>query len=110
MAVTLFVGMLMGALVVALINKAPGRHGNFRQNGKEAIIQKILGVIEADPSQETQIRPYILETMSDIDSLQRHTDDQMRFLIDSFEMKVQPWINENQMEQLRQFHKRVRNR
>ncbi|MEX1240561.1 MAG: hypothetical protein WEB30_12630 [Cyclobacteriaceae bacterium] len=101
-------GILIGALAVALWNKTRNSRTNWRKDDKEAFVQKILGVIEADSGQAKQIRPYILETIANIDSLQKETDDQVHTLVDGFEKNIEPFINEKQMKQLRQFHRKRR--
>ena len=103
-------GILIGALAVALFNKTRNTRANWRKDGKEAFIQKIMGVIDADSGQAKQIRPYILETIANIDSLQKETDDQVHTVVDAFEKNIEPFINEKQMEQLRQFHRMGRDR
>ena len=101
-------GILIGALAVALLNKTRNTRANWQKDSKEAFIQKVLGVIEADSGQARQIRPYILETIANIDSLQKETDDQVHTVVDAFEKNVEPFINEKQMDQLRQFHRKRR--
>ncbi len=103
---TLVIGIFIGALTIGLI----GRHNRgkqpsvWRKDGKEAFIQKILTLVEADSDQAKLIRPLIIETISQIDSLQIQTDS----VVNSFEVKLQPILNEKQMENLQQFHKRGR--
>jgi hypothetical protein len=110
---TLIIGILIGALGVGLWNKQSrgGRPtGNSRQHGKEIFIKKILSVIDADSAQAKQLRPFINETIAQIDSLQSHTDKEMKKLIDSFERKAQPLLTEKQMQQLKEFHRRGKER
>ena len=101
-------GILIGALTVALLNKTRNTRTSWRKEGKEAFVQRILGVMEADSAQAKKIRPYILETIASIDSLQKATDDQVHLVVDVFERNIDPFIDEKQMEQLRQFHKKGR--
>jgi hypothetical protein len=110
---TLVIGILIGALGVGLWSKQSrgGRpSGSSRQHGKEAFVKKIFSVVEADSMQAKELRPLIAETVAQIDSLQQHTDQEMKKVIDSFEVKVQPILNEKQMQQLKDFHKKGRDR
>lgn len=109
MAGTLVIGILIGALAIGFANKSTRvQSGEWRKNGKEGFIQKIIAVVNADSVQAKQIRPYILETITRIDSLQKKTDFEVHALVDSFEINLKPILREDQMEQLRQFHKRGR--
>lgn len=106
---TLVTGILIGALGIGFVNRSIRvQSGEWRKNGKEGFIRKINAVIDADSIQAKQIRPYILETISRIDSLQKETDFQVHILVDSFEINLQPILREEQMEQLREFHRRGR--
>lgn len=110
---TLVIGILIGALGVGLWSKQSrsGRSsGSSRQHGKEAFVKKIFSVVEADSMQAKELRPLINETVAQIDSLQQHTDQEMKKVIDSFEVKVQPILNEKQLQQLKDFHKKGRDR
>ncbi len=108
---TLIIGILIGALSIGLWNKQGGGgrpSGGQKQHGKEAFVKKIFSVIKADTATARQLRPLINETMAQIDSLQKHTDEEMGKVIHSFEVKVQPLISEKQMQQLKDFHQRGR--
>ncbi len=106
---TFITGILIGALAASLISKEIVRRpGGWRKEGKEAFVQKILAVAEADSAQAKQIRPYILETIARIDTLQKQTGSQVEAWVDSLEIKLQPLISEKQMNHLREFHRRGR--
>lgn len=107
---TFFIGILIGALGDGLLEKQRLERGGWRKEGKEAFIAKILGVIDADSIQAKKIRPVILETIAKIDSLQALTDAQVHIVLDSFEVKVRPILSEAQLEKLKQFHKKGRER
>lgn len=108
---TLIIGILIGALAVGLWSKQSrgGRPGG-RQSGKEAFVERIFTVVEADSAQAKQLRPLINETMAQIDSLQKHTDREVSKVVDSLEVKLQPILNEKQMQQLKEFHRKGRER
>jgi type II secretory pathway component PulJ len=101
-------GILIGALAVALVNKTRHYRASWRKEGKEAFIQRIMGVIDADSVQAKQIRPHILDAISSIDSLQKKTDDQVHTVLAAFEKNIEPLVTEEQMEQLRRFHSKAR--
>ncbi len=109
---TLVIGILIGALGVGLWSKQShgSRPAGWRENGKEAFIKKIFSVIEADSAQAKQLRPLMNETMAAIDSLQKETDREVAKVIDSFEVKLRPILSEQQMEKLKEFHRRGRER
>ena len=110
---TLFIGILIGALGVGLWSKQSQRvrsSANWRKDGKEAFIKKIFTVVEADSAQAKQLRPLINETMAQIDSLQKQTDRDVSKVVDSLEVKLQPILTEKQMQQLKEFHRRGRQR
>jgi len=109
---TLVIGILIGALGVGLWSRQSrgGRPPGWRQNGKEAFVKKIFSVIEADSAQVKQLRPLINETITQIDSLQKDTDREVTKVIDTFEVKVRPILTEKQMQQLKEFHRKGRER
>ncbi len=109
---TLVIGILIGALSVGLWSKQSrgGRPLGWRQSGKAVFVKKIFAVIEADSAQGKQLRPLINETITQIDSLQKHTDRQVATVIDSLEVKLRPILTEKQMQQLKEFHRRGRER
>lgn len=108
---TLVIGILIGALSVGLWSKQSrdgGRSTNSRKGGKEVFIKKLFSVIEADSAQAKQLRPIINETIAEIDSLQKQTDHEMTNLMESFEIKAQPILDEKQLEKLKEFHRKGR--
>lgn len=110
---TLVIGILIGALGVGLWSKQSraGRTStSSRKDGKEVFIKKLFSVIDADSAQAKQLRPFINETIAQIDSLQKHTDREMAKVLDSFEIKAQPFLTEKQIQQLKDFHKKGRDR
>ncbi len=110
---TLVIGILIGALGVGLWNKQNQRSrssSNWRKDGKEAFVKKIFTVVEADSAQAKELRPLINETMAQIDSLQKQTDREVSKVVDSLEVKLQPILTEKQMHQLKEFHRRTRQR
>jgi hypothetical protein len=108
---TFIVGILIGALGMSLISKQAGRPAaGSRTGGKEVLIRKIIDTIEADSAQAEKIRPYILETIARIDSLQEKTNNGLEEALIAFETNVQPILSEQQLEKLRQLHQRSRER
>ena len=110
---TLVIGILIGALGVGLWSKQSQRgrsSAGWRKDGKEAFVKKIFSVVEADSAQAKQLRPLINETMAQIDSLQKQTDREVSKVVDFLEVKLQPILNEKQMQQLKEFHRRGRQR
>lgn len=108
---TLVIGILIGALSVGLWSKQSrgGRPGG-RMDKKEAFVKRIFAVIDADSAQAKQLKPFINETMTQIDSLQKHTDREVMKVIDSLEVKLRPILSEKQMQQLKEFHRKGRER
>ncbi len=108
---TLVIGILIGALGVGLWSKqSRGSRSSAGQHGKEAFVKKILTVVEADSDQAKELRPLINETVAQIDLLQMRADGEMKKVIDSFEGKAQSILTEKQMQQLKEFHQRGRER
>jgi hypothetical protein len=108
---TLVIGILIGALSVGLWSKQSrgGRpSASWRKDGKEVFIKKILSVAGADSIQENQLRPIINETIAEIDSLQKQTDREVAKVVDSLEIRLQPILNERQLQNLKEFHRRGR--
>jgi hypothetical protein len=110
---TLIIGILIGALAVGFwsnqTHRAGKRNTGSRKDGREIFMKKILSVVEADSAQAKLIRPYVNETMAKIDSIQVKTNREIFHLADSFELKLEPILTEEQMKKLKEFHKRVRN-
>lgn len=109
-SITFIVGVLIGALAVGLWSKQSrgGRSTGWQQNGRESFIKKILSVIEADSVQAKEIRPHINETILKIDSLQVETNRNVRAVLDSLELKLTDILKPEQMERLKEFHRRGR--
>jgi hypothetical protein len=109
---TLVIGILIGALGVGLWSKQSQRtrSANWHKAGKEAFVKKIFTVVEADSALAKQLRPLINETMAQIDSLQKQTDREVSKVVDSLEVKLQPILTEKQLQQLKEFHRRARQR
>jgi hypothetical protein len=108
---TLVIGILIGALSVGLWSKQSQRarsSAGWRKDGKEAFVKKLFSVVEADSTQAKQLRPYINETIAQIDSLQKHTDREVANVVDSLEVKLKPILTEKQMQKLKEFHRRGR--
>lgn len=106
---TLLVGILIGALATGLFNHYGGQRrgsGGWRGNGREAFINKVIEVVGADPEQATQLRPYIIDTMTEIDSIQSETDKNVQSVVLSLEQRLEPVLDEDQMKRLKEFHSR----
>lgn len=112
MGATLIIGILIGALGVELLEKQSRRGGkssaSWRHEGKEVFMQRIIKEANADSIQARQMKPLMLETMADIDSLQMETDQKVHSVVDSFEEKLKPILREDQLKRLREFHRRGR--
>lgn len=107
---TFLIGILIGALGDGLLEKQRLERGGWRKDGKEAFLQKMFSIIEADDAQQEKLRPLILESMAKVDSLQAITDSQVRVIVDALQVKLQPILSEEQMERLKEFHRRGRER
>ena len=108
---TFIVGVLIGALGMGLIIKQMHKPSASSQlDRKEAVIQKIVDVVEASPSLAGQMRPYILDTIAQIDSLQEHTNQEVDAALIKFQENMKPMLNEQQLEKLREFHRKTTER
>jgi len=109
---TLIIGILIGALGVGLWGNQSRRgsksNASWRQDGKEALMQRILKEANADSVQAKQMKPLMIETMARIDSLQMETDKKVRSVINSFEEDIKPILREDQLKKLQEFHRRGR--
>lgn len=109
---TLIIGILIGALGVGLWGKQSRRGGkssaNWRQEGKEIFMQRIIKEANADSLQAKQMKPLMMETMARIDSLQAVTDKKVHAVVDSFEEKLKPILREDQLKKLQEFHRKGR--
>lgn len=110
--ITLIVGIFIGALGIGLLGKQSRRDGKpsaaWRQEGKELFMQRILKEANADSAQAKLMRPLMLQTMARIDSLQMETDKNVREVVDAFEESLVPILREDQLQRLREFHRRGR--
>ena len=110
---TFIIGILVGILAAGIWNKYTGtgrRPIGWSDGGRERFIQKILTVVEADSAQARQMRPLLNQTMTRIDSLHSYTDREVHAVVDSLEILLQPILNPEQQEKMRQFHARGRER
>lgn len=109
MIATFAIGILIGALGSGLIRrqmrKAPIA---WRQEGKEMFVNRLMRVAGADSTQARQIKPIMMEAIARIDTLQKHTDKGVRAVIDSLELKLKPILREEQLNQLKEYHRRGR--
>lgn len=111
---TLIIGILIGALGVGLWGNQSRRGGKAsaggRQGSKEVLMQRIIKEVEADSLQAKQMKPLMLETVANIDSLQMETDKKVRAVLVSFEEKLVPILRADQLKKLQEFHRRMAKR
>ena len=109
---TMFIaGVLVGILATGVWHKYSGsgrRPMGWREGGKERFLQKILSIAEADSLQAKQMRPIMNEAMSRIDYLQQTTDREVRAVVDSLGLKLEPILRPEQLQKLKEFHERGR--
>lgn len=109
MIATLIIGILIGALGAGLVGRQMRKPPMaWREEGKEMFIRRLMKIAGADSAQARQIRPLMMEAIARIDTLQRHTDREVRGVIDSLEVKLKPILTEEQLKQLKEFHRRGR--
>ena len=108
---TFVIGVMIGSLVTVLILRNTTRQpAAWRQEGKEAFMKKIVEVAGADSVQARQMRPYMLETMARIDTLQKNADLQVNAVVDSFAVKLTTILTEDQLKRLHEWHQRGKDR
>ncbi len=107
---TLIVGILIGVLTTGMF----ARH-HYRSNGKDfdkehrgmrnGFAERIYKITQADSLQRKQMKPIVDQTMANIDTLQRKTEDEVRVLLDSMILNMKPILRADQLTKLETFSK-----
>lgn len=107
---TLIVGILIGVLATGMFARQHYR-GKGRELGKErsgmrrGFAERIYKIVQADSLQRKQMQPIVEQVMTQIDTLQRKTDDEMKVLFDSMMNSLKPILRAEQLVKLEMFSK-----
>lgn len=105
---TLLVGILIGALGTGMMARHHYRgpekqyRGNHSGN-RNAFAEKIFRITAADSAQAKRMKPLIEETMIQIDSLESHSRQEAKVLLDSMKLRFESILKPEQMEKLNAF-------
>jgi len=108
LAATLIVGILIGALGTGMMARYHYRgpqkqyRGNHSSN-RSAFADKIFRITGADSAQAKQMKPVIEKTMTQIDSLENHSRQEVKVLLDSMNASFKSILKPDQMEKLNEF-------
>ncbi|NOS93537.1 MAG: hypothetical protein HOP30_16580, partial [Cyclobacteriaceae bacterium] len=76
--------------------------GNHSGN-RNAFAEKIFRISDADSAQAKQMKPVIEKTMTQIDSLENHSKQEVKVLLDSMKASFKSILKPEQMEKLNEF-------
>jgi hypothetical protein len=106
---TLIIGVLIGVLGTAMFARKHyrgerGPRGEMSKGSRQGFAKKFMHIVEADSSQLPALKPILDETMTKIDVIQSHSREEVKQVLDSMEVKLQPILRPEQMESLKKFH------
>ncbi|MFM9839707.1 MAG: hypothetical protein ACKVOQ_15685 [Cyclobacteriaceae bacterium] len=107
---TLIVGILIGTLATGMFARHHYR-GHGRDFDKEhrgmrnGFAERIYKITQADSLQRKQMKPIVDQTMANIDTLQRKTEEEVRVLLDSMILNMKPILRADQLTKLETFSK-----
>jgi hypothetical protein len=112
---TLIIGILIGTLADALVEKAwhsdhhrGGGRGMGSGNKKEWFTGTIYRIIEPDSAQVKQIKPITLWASQQIDSLEISSNEKLASVLDSVKKQLKPIISAEQFKRLDEFDSKAR--
>ncbi len=110
---TLVIGILIGVLGMGMFARQHYRgdrppRGEMGKGSRQGFTKKFMHVVGADSSQLPALKPILEETMNKIDAIQTHSREEVRHILDSMEVKLQPILKPEQMERLKRFHEERR--
>jgi hypothetical protein len=111
---TLIIGILIGVLGSGMYARkhygGPGPRGEMQRGGRGDFAKRLIHIVEADSNQSKAMKPILDETMSKIDGVQSHTREEIKKIIDSLDVKLEPVLRPEQLERLKKFHEENRKR
>lgn len=120
LSATLIVGILIGALSTGMMARHHYRGPQKQYRGshssnRNGFADKVFRITQADSIQAKQMKPLIEETMIQIDSLESHSRQEAKVLLDSMKLRFKSILRPEQMEKLNDFtskmeHNRHRSR
>ena len=103
LSLALIIGILIGALV-------PGFFGRFRDRGRQSqrgqgggLVHILYQIVKPDSIQLAKIKPLIEQTSVRIDYLQNGCNQEVRSMMDSLRLGLQPLLTADQLGQLDNF-------
>jgi hypothetical protein len=109
-AITLIVGILIGALATGMFARHHYRSDRKRfdkehRGNRNGFAERIYRIVQADSSQKKQMQPIVEQTINSIDTLQQKTDGEVKALLDSMIVNLKPILKEDQLSKLETFSK-----
>ena len=113
MLLTFIVGIMIGIFIPGLVFRFHTRNNpppGFRNMPPphERFERMLFGVIHPDSLQIEKIKPLTHETTALIDTVQSHANKQIKIIIDSMKIKLQPILTPEQQKNLEEFGNRAR--
>lgn len=110
---TLIVGILIGVLGMGMFARQHyrgerGPRGEMGRGSRQGFEKKFMHIVGGDSSQLPALKPILEETMHKIDAIQSHSREEVKQVLDSMEVKLQPLLTPEQMERLKKFHEERR--
>lgn len=107
---TLIIGIVIGALLTGMFarqhyrGERSARGRDMGKGGRQGFASRLIRLVQADSTQVPLLKPVIEETMTRIDAIQGRSREEVRHVIDSMEVKLQPILRPDQMDRLKKFH------
>ena len=96
-------GILIGALVPGFFGRFRDRSGQFHEGPQGGLVHILYRVFKPDSIQSAKIRPIIEQTSDHIDVLQNGCNQEVKSVMDSLRLGLQPLLTADQLGQLDNF-------
>lgn len=124
---TLIVGILIGVLIMSLLARQhyrgdkshskgdrnhngsdrnrSGSRGHSESRNRDGFLDKVAHVTDATAEQKEKMKPFVKEAISQIDSLQEHSETEVIGIMSKLKLKLSKVLSPEQIEKFDKFHK-----
>ena len=103
LVLTLVFGILIGALIPGFFGRFHEGGGRMRDQRGGGLTHIISRVVKPDSVQATRIKPIIAQTASRIEGLQNGCNQEVKNVMDSLRLQLQPLLTTAQLNKLDEF-------
>ena len=103
LVITLVLGILIGTLVPGFFGRFRDRGGRMRDQRGGGLTHIISRVVKPDSAQAARIKPIVAQTASRIEVLQIGCNQEVKSVMDSLRLQLQPILTKNQLNEFDEF-------